>query len=253
MPITSQILHKESYMLPQLYEKFQHWSDGGSVWIYSDTHFADEDCNKMDANWISVDEQINIINAKVHKNDTLIILGDIGDKSYIPKLNANYKVLIAGNHDLGLSNYKKKIIKRVYDADKYKNISALKQEVSKKFPTADICITKSYEFHSPFVRYNVTIDDRMFDEVYGGALFIGEKILLSHEPIDLPFALNIHGHTHNSVGYGYKYNQFNVCSNCVGYEPQNLGQIIKAGYLKGIENIHRITINNAIENKYKKD
>lgn len=237
-------------MLPQLYENFQHWSDGGSVWIYSDPHFADEDCLKIDPNWPSPEEQIAKINAKVHKNDTLIILGDIGDISYIPKLKANYKVLIAGNHDLGLSNYKKKKIQRVYDVEDYERSgSKLRAELRKEFPTADIHISKSYEFHSPFVRYNVTIDDRMFDEVYGGPLFIGEKILLSHEPIDLPFALNIHGHTHATVGYGFhKINQFNACSNSVCFEPQNLGEIIKAGYLKRIETIHRLTIDKASKN-----
>ena len=38
-------------MLPQLYKCFQHWSAGGSVYIYSDPHFEDSDCKIMDAAW----------------------------------------------------------------------------------------------------------------------------------------------------------------------------------------------------------
>ena len=34
-------------MLPQLYKCFQHWSAGGSVYIYSDPHFEDSDCKIM--------------------------------------------------------------------------------------------------------------------------------------------------------------------------------------------------------------
>lgn len=52
--------------------------------------------------------------------------------------------------------------------------------------------------------------------------------MLPHEPIDIPFALNIHGHTHARVGYGlYDLNHFNVCSNTVGFEPQNLNNLKK--------------------------
>lgn len=36
-------------MLPQLYENFQRWSDGGTVWLYSDTHFDDADCKAISA------------------------------------------------------------------------------------------------------------------------------------------------------------------------------------------------------------
>lgn len=183
-------------MLPQLYKCFQHWSAGGSVYIYSDPHFEDSDCKTIDATWPAPAEQIAKINAKVHKGDTLIILGDIGNLEWIKQIKAHYKILIAGNHDVGLSNY-----------------------------------------------------EDYFDEIYGGPLFIGEKILLSHEPIDIPFALNIHGHTHARVGYGfYDLNHFNVCSNTVGFEPQNLSEIIKAGFLKRVETIHRLTIDKASEN-----
>lgn len=181
-------------MLPQLHPKFQHWSEGGSVYIYSDTHFDDFDCKIMSANWPTPAEQIDLINDKVKKNDTLVLLGDIGDPKYISQIKAHYKILLTGNHDSG--------------ASKYKNY---------------------------------------FNEIYTGPLFISEKILLSHEPIDLPFVLNIHGHTHDREGFSSKdkINQFNVCSNCINFIPQDLGSIIKTGVLKKIDNIHRITIDKA--------
>ena len=182
-------------MLPQLYKCFQHWSAGGSVYIYSDPHFEDSDCKIMDAAWPAPAEQIAKINAKVHKGDTLIILGDIGNPEWIKQIKAHYKILITGNHDAGLSNY-----------------------------------------------------EDYFDEIYGGPLFIGEKILLSHEPIDLPFGLCIHGHCHSEKGFYNQGNKFNVCSNTVRFEPQNLSKIIKAGFLKRVETIHRLTIDKANKN-----
>ena len=38
--------------------------------------------------------------------------------------------------------------------------------------------------------------EEYFNEIYTGLLFIPDRILLSHEPIDLPFFVNIHGHDH---------------------------------------------------------
>ena len=249
-------------MLPQLYENFQRWSDGGTVWLYSDPHFDDADCKAISTEWPSPEEQIAKINKKVHKGDTLIILGDIGNPEYIKRIKAGYKVLIAGNHDLGLTNYKKTItheIREIFaeyvdDEEKYEIDIAIERKsfykyLCEKYPYKKINIQERYEFHSPFHFFDATIDDNLFDEVYSGPLFIGEKILLSHEPIDIPFALNIHGHTHSRVGYGfYDLNHFNVCSNTVGFEPQNLSEIIKAGFLKRVETIHRLTIDKASEN-----
>lgn len=247
-------------MLPQLYENFQRWSDGGTVWLYSDPHFDDADCKAINAEWPSLEEQIAKINKKVHKGDTLIILGDIGNPEYIKRIKAGYKVLIAGNHDLGLTNYKKTIIHEIreshtkfIDNEHYiveLNIEerSFRKELCEKYPYAKIDIQEKYEFHSPFHLFDAAIDDNLFDEVYGGPLFIGEKILLSHEPIDLPFGLCIHGHCHSEKGFYNEGNKFNVCSNTVGFEPINLGKIIKYGYLKRVNDIHRITIDKASEN-----
>lgn len=78
-----------------------------------------------------------------------------------------------------------------------------------------------------------------FNEVYDGPLFIGKKILLSHEPIyGLNFCVNIHGHLHNQNDVNDKYH-LNCCSNVVGYKPINLGKEIKNGLLSGISDIHQ--------------
>lgn len=86
-------------MIPTLYEPFKHWSDGGGVYILSDTHFADSDCKFMDEHWITPEEQLDIINGIVHKGDTFVHLGDVGDPKYIPMIKAHKKILILGNHD----------------------------------------------------------------------------------------------------------------------------------------------------------
>ncbi len=35
-------------MIATLYEPFRHWSENGSVYILSDTHFGDADCKTID-------------------------------------------------------------------------------------------------------------------------------------------------------------------------------------------------------------
>ena len=86
-------------MIKSLYPQFQRWSATGSVYIISDTHFDDSDCKLMDPNWISPQEHIEKLKKEIHKNDTLIHLGDVGDASYLDELKC-YKVLITGNHDI---------------------------------------------------------------------------------------------------------------------------------------------------------
>ena len=182
-------------MIAGLYDKFKHWSEKGSIYIISDTHFDDADCQLMDKNWISPKEHIEILKKYAHKNDTLIILGDIGNPTYLKNIKS-YKVLIKGNHDTGSSNY-----------------------------------------------------TEYFDEIYEGPLFISEKILLSHEPINgLDFCLNIHGHNHNGKIQEDIYH-LNVASNVCNYIPISLSIIIKQGYLANIQTIHREIIDKATDNK----
>lgn len=92
-------------MIDTLYDKFKPWSAKGSVYIISDTHFEDEDCKLMDVNWIEPQEHINIIKKTVHKCDTLIHLGDVGNPKWLEQIKA-YKVLVMGNHDQSATKFK---------------------------------------------------------------------------------------------------------------------------------------------------
>ena len=91
-------------------------------------------------------------------------------------------------------------------------------------------------------------DNKLFDEVYTGPLFISDKILLSHEPIDFPYALNIHGHDHNNKDF-VDNTHLNVCAELIDYTSVSLKSIIESGMLKNIDSIHRVTIDRATENK----
>ena len=51
----------------------------------------------------------------------------------------------------------------------------------------------------------------VFDEVYQGPLIIGEKLILSHEPIDIVGMFNLHGHIH-AMNYKNDDTHFNCCS-----------------------------------------
>ena len=233
-------------MIETLYEPFKHWSEMSGVFILSDTHFNDSDCKLMDKNWISVDEQVDRINKLVHKNDTLIILGDVGDTRYISRLKAGYKVLVMGNHDTGRSNFERKIITKRFSKDMYTREDAL-NKMKEDYPDCKYSVSEEYDFHSPFESWVISADNKLFDEVYGGPLMIGEKIFLSHEPIlGIDWCLNIHGHDHS----GRKIDNYhlNLASNVCNYTPINLKNEIKNGLLANVLSIHRMTIDNASRN-----
>lgn len=232
-------------MVPMLYEPFQHWAENGSVYIYSDPHFDDADCQLMDANWPAPGEQVKKINSIVHKCDTLIILGDIGDTSWVTKLKAGYKVLIAGNHDSGRTKYLRRQARGSFPIKDFTCVKELKNILAENFPDTRARV------YAGKMNYMVEMDNHLFDEVYEGPLFITPKICLSHEPIDLGFGLNIHGHKHDLAGGGYDTNHYNVCSNTIDYTPVNLAKLIKDGYVSRAEDIHRLTIDNAVERKNK--
>ena len=198
----------------KLYEPFEKWKHGGVIWVFSDPHFADFDCKLMDKNWISPDEQVAKINAKVGKKDTLIILGDVGNLEYVKKLKG-YKVLVTGNHDAGASNYKK-----VYN-----------------------------EIETPYGKR--IVHNGLFDEVYEGILAIGPDIILSHEPLNLPFGVNLHGHNHagKPVNKGAHSISFNLAANIIGYEPKRLDHLLEGAKY---DSVHRLAIDKAIEKKKKR-
>lgn len=238
--------------LPGLYDIFQErWGQGQSCFIYSDPHFSDEDLECGIKNRPSDEEQIKNINSCAGRKDTLIILGDIGNIECVRRLRAARKILIMGNHDLGRTNYERKIEKKIFDQDKYTKEQVM-EEMKTRFPNWKISIEESWELHSPFKRWNAYADNCLFDEVYEGALIIGEKLILSHEPvIGLTWAMNLHGHVHNKRAKTDAYHM-NCCSDVIGYKPINLNQFLKSGPSAKIQSIHRMTIDKATERKVKR-
>lgn len=262
-------------MIKSLDENYRHWSKNGGVYMISDTHFNDVDCKLMDPNWITPEEHISRINKVVHKNDTLVHLGDVGDVSYISKLKAGYKVLIMGNHDKGRSNYERKISKFEYNFPtvqdarnavksgvissykyEYKNVKITNYMNDKEIKDSRMLyelvdlglVNKSmFEFFNPvIVGYK---DNNLFDEVHEGPLTIAKNLIISHEPVNLVsnikdtiVSFNIHGHVHNEIEELYG---LNITSNVIGFELVNLGKLIDSGILRRVRDIHRITIDNA--------
>ena len=186
-------------MYKHIYDSFKHWYRGGQIYFYSDPHFNDPESKLLRRNYISDEAQVKRINSKISKNETIIILGDVGDIEFVKKIRG-YKVLIMGNHDKGASNYRR------------------------------------------------NENNGLFDEVYEGALIISEKIILSHEPLNIPHMLNIHGHVHNPCGIQDNFH-INMCAENIDYTPVCLKHIIESGALRKIKSIHRTTIDNAAENK----
>ena len=229
--------------IPSLYELFQEkWGRFQSGWMISDTHFGDKDLRAgMDRP--SDEEIVKSINSKVGKCDLLIHMGDVGDVEYVRKLKG-YKVLIMGNHDAGASNYKRHREMVVINAYDFTQEEAV-EEMKRRYPGYSIkfeCMDRAGWIFS--------IDNKLFDEVYEGALIVGEKLMLSHEPVEIPWLFNIHGHNHQgNVKTG---NHLNVCADVVGYEPVSLNKFLKEGHLSKIQTIHRACIDNAIERKKKR-
>ena len=265
-------------MKNNLYEIFSNtWlKDCDSIWLYSDPHFGDFDsyCLRGLVNITAYDDinsyyyssfeeeetkrldemQIKNINAKVGKNACLIILGDVGDIECVKKLKAKRKILIMGNHDKGASNYKRDII----PASK---VSYWRVEFYGFWPPAcfnkEITIEEAEEkFGKGSVKDIIKIyeqeDNHLFDEVYEGPLMINDRLILSHEPIDVPdYMFNIHGHCH-SLPYVYDSKHRNVCAEALEYTPISLTRLLKLGVLKNTKSIHRDYIDNRLETLAKK-
>ena len=232
-------------MIAGLYKIFDHWHKEGALFIYSDPHFNDADL-KAGIERPDAEELVKLINSKVGRKDTIIILGDIVDIEPVKKIRG-YKVLIMGNHDSGRTNYERKTWSMKFDKEQYQRDEAM-LEMQRIYPGCRYTISEGYQLHSPFEYWEVVADNQLFDEVYEGPLMISEKLILSHEPIDVPWAFNIHGHDH--VGYKRK-NHMNVCADVIGYIPVNMNQFMKSGAMAHVETIHRDTIDKAIERKRK--
>ena len=233
--------------LPGVYKSFNERWAGQTVWVISDTHFGDKELRAGVPGRPSDEQLVKNINSLVGRKDTLLLLGDVGDVEYVKQLRG-YKVLIAGNHDAGISNYEKKIIYEEFDKDKYSKEEVL-ATMEKKYPRCFYNLAETHDFHAPFERFIAWADNKLFNEVYEGALIIGEKLILSHEPVDIPWLFNIHGHDHKGAK---RANHLNVCADVVGYFPVNLNQFLKTGPTSKVETIHRLTIDKATARKAKR-
>lgn len=206
-------------------------------WRYSEIEelFGDIPTEDEKAKRIA-DHLVHSLNTRVSKNDTLIILGDVGDVSYISKLKSWYKVLVKGNHDKGGANYIRKT--GYLYVPENTTTETLQKDIEFFVKT----------FNSAIIKDNVKqkiayYDNYLFDEVYSGPLIISDKILLSHEPVEGPW-FNIHGHIHDE-DYVDGFKELNVTCEKRHFLPVSLKTIINSGRLSAIDNIHRITIDKA--------
>lgn len=225
----------------KLYPCFSKWEEFDSITILSDTHFDDEDVKAYRGN-ITSEEIVKNINKTCGKKSVFICLGDVGNVEWVKKIRG-YKVLIKGNHDSGSSNYQRKRSLTPYEIsfnDIIKSSSVSNEEYIRQL----IASMKVYE--------NKVDDNHLFDEVYEGPLIINEKIILSHEPLDVKGMLNIHGHIHDK-NHKDDDNHLNVCAEHINYIPVRLNDIVSKGLLSRIDSLHRETIDKATDRKRKRE
>lgn len=224
------------------------WEECQDVYVISDTHFFDADLRQAIPDRPTDDNLIALINKRAGAQSALIHLGDVGDINAVHKLRAKYKILVLGNHDQGASNYQRQYVYKKYDANIWTRENAIKNMQS-LYPNWNITIEQSYDFHAPCIYWKACADNKLFDLVFTGPVIIGEKLILSHEPLpNLTWCLNLHGHIHNK-SYANDNTHFNVCCDVFGYKPLNLNKFLKEGGLSKIDSIHRITIDNATARK----
>lgn len=206
-------------MIKSLYKIFQHWSKNGSVYLYSDPHFGDWESytfrgltnNKTKE---ELDQfQVDNINKVVHKSDTIIFLGDIGDPTLLKKIKG-YKVLITGNHDKGSSIYED------YFDEIYTGCLTISDRIILSHEPIENC--------PPFL-FNIHGHD------HSGRDFT--TYVLKDYDIDMPN--NEMTKNYLTCIKNYKLNKLNLCAEWINYTPISLSDIIKSGVLTNISTIHR--------------
>ena len=232
-------------MVIGLYDIFNAKWGMQTIWLYSDPHFGETEEESGLANKPTDAEQVQRINSKVGRKDTIIFLGDIGDPNWLKGIRG-YKVLITGNHDTGISNYQRVRFQRSFDADEWQK-DEVYLKMKQEYPDYCVTVEKFYDFHAPFTRWVATMDNQLCDEVYTGPLIVGPKLIFSHEPIEIDGMFNVHGHTHALTSPTDR--DLNICSMNINYTPVNLNQLMKCGLTSKVDSIHRITIDNATARK----
>lgn len=239
---------KPERYIPQLYPAFQHWSKWDNIWIIGDVHTDDLDIQTYFAGK-STEEIITKLNKIIGKQDMIIFLGDLGAGfRQLGRIRAGHLVLVTGNHDAGCKKFQRKVFTKKFDADVYTKVEAM-EEMRRLFPTDyryyQITAEECWHIqHSPFHYWECKADNCLFSEIYNGVLTIGPKIVLSHEAIDCPWAMNLHEH-HHSKDWTDDENHICLCGEKIDYEPLNLKRWIKNGGLSKIPHIHDLTIEKA--------
>lgn len=240
-------------MIAGLYDVFNFmWDRYQTIYLISDTHFDDEELyigtkrvERVDSN-----EYVKLINSKAGRKDLIIHLGDVGNLEQLAKIRAD-KMLIMGNHDTGATKYKRQKWKQIFDKDKYSKAEAL-AEMKKLYPNCRYFIYEECSFHQPFERWVVLADNALFNWVFEGPVQIGEKLILSHEPVNCDWAFNIHGHIH---AHNHKDDERHmcICPDVTGdFEPINLNRLMKSGFTSKIKTLHRDTIDLATKRARKR-
>lgn len=206
-------------MIKSLYKIFQHWSKNGSVYLYSDPHFGDWESytfrglttNKTKE---ELDQfQVDNINKVVHKSDTIIFLGDIGDPSLLKKIRG-YKVLITGNHDKGSSIYEE------YFDEIYTGCLTISDRIILSHEPIENC--------PPFL-FNIHGHD------HSGRDFTTYVL----KDYDADMSGSEMSKNYLTCIKNYKLNKLNLCAEWINYTPVSLADIIKSGVLTNISTIHR--------------
>lgn len=211
-------------MIDSLYAPFKKWSQKGSVWLYSDPHFGDAESYTFRGLLTNktVEEldqyQIDKINKVVLKQDTLIILGDIGNPAPLKKIRG-YKVLITGNHDKGASVYKD------YFDEIYTGCLTITEKIILSHEPIENC---------PLFLFNIHGHD------HNGTDFI--NYVLKDYDADMPSDKIIENYLETIKIY--KLNKLNICAEWINYTPVSLKTIITSGVLTNIPTIHRNYLDN---------
>lgn len=207
----------------RLYAPFEHWYHGGNVFLYSDPHFGDEDNPVMRPDYPGDDEQVRRINSKVGKNDTIVILGDVGDESFVRRIRG-YKVLVMGNHDKGRTKYLKTL-----RSAQVGGLETLPRPVveatmaSFAHPLLTTVFAKWVVDNHAKREYD---NDGLFDEVYEGPVTIAQDVVLSHVPIDVEGMVNLHGHVHSTEAIDDDAH-VNLVAERIGYVPVPLDRALR--------------------------
>ena len=152
--------------------------------------------------------------------------------------------------------------KRVERADADEYVKLINSKVGRKDTlihlgdVGDLEVMKKVRGYKVLIMGNhdtgVTKYKEVFDEVYTGPVQIGEKLILSHEPLECDWAFNIHGHVH-SFTHRDDARHMCICPEVTRqFEPINFNQLMKSGFMSKIETQHRKTINTATKRKEKR-